>query len=140
FKAEAEALAPLQHANIVQIYAVGELDGHPYFSLEFIEGGSLSQKLAGNPQPPRQAAQAIEVLARAMHFAHSRGVVHRDLKPANILLSPRVKMPPGKTDTPIIDPGAWSLDVEMWVPKVTDFGLAKRLEGDSSQTKTGAVL
>src|SRR5581483_863921 len=89
FKAEAEALAPLQHTNIVQIYEVGELEGHPYFSLEYIEGGSLAQRLLGKPQPAQASAQLVETLARAMHFAHARGIVHRDLKPANILLRPK---------------------------------------------------
>src|SRR5262249_48870214 len=86
FRAEAEALARLQHPNIVQIYDVGEAAGRPYFVFEFVAGGSLAQQLHGTPQPVRPAAQLVETLARAVHAAHDSGVIHRDLKPANILL------------------------------------------------------
>ena len=86
FRAEAEAIARLQHPNIVQIYDVGEAEGRPYFVLEFVSGGSLAQHLQGKPQPARPAAHLIETLARAVHAAHTNGVIHRDLKPANILL------------------------------------------------------
>jgi hypothetical protein len=103
FRTEAEAVARLQHPNIVQIYEVGEADGRPYFSLEYVGGGSLAQRAAGRAQPPAQAAAVVEVLARAVHYAHSQGVIHRDLKPGNILLAD--------------DPSA--------SPKVADFGLAK---------------
>jgi serine/threonine-protein kinase len=116
FNTEAEAVARLQHPNIVQIYEVGQHEGLAFFSLEFVDGHSLAHKLGGNPQPPRQAAQMIMVLARAMHYAHENGIVHRDLKPANVLLT------------------------SSGVPKITDFGLAKRLEGDSSQTKSGTLM
>jgi WD40 repeat protein/tRNA A-37 threonylcarbamoyl transferase component Bud32 len=115
FQTEAEAVARLQHPNIVQIYEVGEQDGRPFFSLEFCAGGSLEQKLAGTPLPPKEAARLAETLARAMHAAHEAGVVHRDLKPANVLLA--------KDGT----------------PKITDFGLAKKL-GEAGQTATGAVM
>jgi WD40 repeat protein/tRNA A-37 threonylcarbamoyl transferase component Bud32 len=116
FQTEAEAVACLRHPNIVQIYEVGEHDGLPFLSLEFMEGGSLAQKTGRKPQPPRAAAEMLEILARAMHFAHSRGVVHRDLKPANVLLTADGTL------------------------KITDFGLARRLEMDAGQTKTGEVL
>src|SRR5262249_47026626 len=86
FRAEAEAVARLQHPNIVQIYEVGEQGGAPYLALEFVDGVSLAQRLAGGPLPPGEAAELIETLARAVHYAHERGIVHRDLKPANILL------------------------------------------------------
>src|SRR5947207_15768490 len=79
FRTEAEAVARLQHPNIVQVYEVGEADGLPYFSLEFCPGGSLSARLNGATLPPRQAAAAVETLARAIHYAHERGIVHRDL-------------------------------------------------------------
>jgi serine/threonine protein kinase len=115
FHVEAEAMASLQHPNIVQLYEAGEHDGCPYFTLEFVEGGSLNEKLLGTPQPPREAGRLVETLARAMHTAHQRGIVHRDLKPANILLTAD------------------------GVPKITDFGLAKRLE-QNQQTQTGSIV
>jgi ABC-type amino acid transport substrate-binding protein len=116
FRREGEAVARLQHPNIVQIHEVGEQEGCPYFSLEFVDGGSLAQRLAGTPQPIRWAAQLVETLARAAHAAHQHGVIHRDLKPGNILLTSE------------------------GIAKITDFGLAKRLEDDADQTKTGTVL
>jgi serine/threonine-protein kinase len=116
FQTEAEAVALLQHPNIVQIYDVGEHAGLPYFSLEYIDGGALARKIHREPQPPREAAHLVEMLADAMHYAHQHGVIHRDLKPANVLLTPDGQ------------------------PKITDFGLAKRLEGDSSQTKSGTLM
>ena len=80
FRTEAEAVARLQHPNIVQIYEIGEHDDLPYFSLEFCDGGSLANRLDGTPLPPKEAAQLVETLARAMHHAHERGIIHRDLK------------------------------------------------------------
>jgi hypothetical protein len=88
FLAEADVIARLEHPNIVRIYEVGEHEGLPFLSLEYISGGSLAQKLGGMPQPARQAAALMETLARAVHHAHQNGVVHRDLKPANVLLAP----------------------------------------------------
>jgi WD40 repeat protein len=116
FLREAEAAARLEHPNIVPIHEVGEHDGLPFFSMEYCPGGSLAQKLAGTPLPPRQAAALVETLARAMHAAHEAGVVHRDLKPANVLLTAD------------------------GTPKVTDFGLAKRLGEGQGQTVSGAVV
>jgi tetratricopeptide (TPR) repeat protein len=116
FQSEAQAIARLQHPNIVQLYEVGEHDSLPYIALEFVDGGSLAQKTGSKPQPPREAAEQVERLARSMHFAHQNGIVHRDLKPANILLTAD------------------------GIPKVTDFGLAKRLEADSGQTRTGTLM
>jgi serine/threonine-protein kinase len=115
FKIEAEAAAALQHPNIVQIYEVGEQDGHPYCALEFCPGGSLVDRLKGTPLPPRDAAQFIEQLARAVHCAHQAGIVHRDLKPGNVLLTAD------------------------GMPKITDFGLAKRV-GASDLTATGTIV
>ncbi len=115
FRTEAEAIARLQHPNIVQIHEVGEQDGLPYFSLEFCGGGSLEKKLNGTPLPPREAAALVETLARAMQAAHEKHVIHRDLKPANVLLA------------------------EAGTPKITDFGLAKKLD-EAGQTVSGAVM
>jgi eukaryotic-like serine/threonine-protein kinase len=115
FRAEADAVARLQHPNVVQIHAVGEQDGRPYLVLEFCAGGALADHLAGAPQPPRDAAALVETLARAIHTAHEAGVVHRDLKPQNVLLAAD------------------------GTPKIADFGLAKRFD-DSGPTQTLAVL
>src|SRR6185437_10358547 len=85
--AEADAIARLRHPNIVQIYEVGEHEGLPFLALEHVSGGSLAQRLGGQPQPAHEAAALVETLARAIDHAHQCGVVHRDLKPANVLLA-----------------------------------------------------
>jgi serine/threonine-protein kinase len=105
----------LQHPNIVQIYEVGERGGLPFFSLEYCEGGSLATKLNGTPQEARPAARLVELLAQATQAAHEQQVIHRDLKPANVLLTADGR------------------------PKVTDFGLAKKLD-DVANTRSGAIL
>jgi serine/threonine protein kinase len=113
FRTEAEVIARLRHPGIVQIHEVGEADGHPYFCMEYVEGGTLAgQKSCA----PGRAAELVEALARAVHHAHTQGIIHRDLKPANVLLTADGQ------------------------PKVTDFGLAKRLEGGGSLTQSGAIL
>jgi serine/threonine protein kinase len=147
FRAEAAAIARLQHPNIVQIYDVGEAAGRPYFALEFVAGGSLAQRLHGTPQPTRLAAQLVETLARAVHAAHANGVVHRDLKPANILLAPATQ---GSASDPENAQNANALAAEHGVmnvtPKITDFGVAKCVAGDGegaglrSSTATGELL
>jgi tetratricopeptide (TPR) repeat protein len=116
FRGEAEAVARLRHPHIVQIYEVGEYGGLPFFSLEYLEGGSLQQRLNGTPMPAPAAAALLEVLASAMHHAHEEGIVHRDLKPSNILLD------------------------RHGLPKIADFGLAKRLDEAARYTASGAVL
>jgi hypothetical protein len=123
FRAEAEAVARLQHPNIVQIHEVGEVAGRPFFALEYVAGGSLAERLARRPLPPRDAARLVAALAEAMHLAHSRNLVHRDLKPANVLLA-------GESNTP----------VGQCQPKVTDFGLVRHLDADSGQTIDGVVM
>ncbi len=115
FRAEAEAVARLQHPNIVQVFEVGQHDGKPFFSMEFCRGGGLDRKLDGTPLPPKEAARLVEILARAVHAAHQQNVIHRDLKPANVLLTAD------------------------GTPKITDFGLAKKLD-EAGRTQTGAVI
>jgi len=122
FRAEGETLARLQHPNIVQIHEVGEwrageaTPAVPFFSLEFVDGGGLDQKIAGRPLPPLEAAQLALTLARAVHHAHQHGIIHRDLKPANVLLT------------------------QAGQPKIADFGLAKHLDTAGAQTRSGAIL
>ena len=139
FSTEARAVARLQHPNIVQIHEIGEHKGLPYFSLEFCPGGSLDKKLKGTPLPPQEAAALAEILARAIHSAHERGIVHRDLKPANVLLA----MSPQKAAGAASPAGSTRLSVGgytlTFMPKVTDFGLAKRLD-EAGQTQSGAVM
>jgi WD40 repeat protein/tRNA A-37 threonylcarbamoyl transferase component Bud32 len=135
FHTEAEAIARLQHPNIVQIYEIGEADGGPYLVLEYLAGGSLAQQLDGKPQPGRESAALIETLARAVHYAHTQGVVHRDLKPANILLS-FSREPPASAPAALA--GGSRLDEV--VPKVADFGLAKRLNEGPGPTQHGDIL
>jgi serine/threonine-protein kinase len=116
FQREAEAVASLRHANIVQVYDVGEHQGWPYFTMELLEGGSLAQTLAGTPQPARQAAALLATLAEAVQVAHAGGIVHRDLKPANVLLTAD------------------------GTPKIADFGLARRFDQEPVFTLSGARI
>jgi serine/threonine protein kinase/tetratricopeptide (TPR) repeat protein len=117
FRTEAEAVAHLHHANIVQIYEIGDQQGRAFFSLEFVDGGSLAGHLEKQSLSAVESAHLVEILARAVQHAHQRGVIHRDLKPANILL------------------------MEDGTPKITDFGLAKRLqEQEVAQTRSGAIM
>jgi eukaryotic-like serine/threonine-protein kinase len=116
FESEAKAVAAIEHSNIVKIHEIGEHEGLPYFSLEYLPGGTLAQKIGGKPQPFDEAAKIIEVLARAMYVAHKHGVIHRDLKPTKVLFAADGTL------------------------KITDFGLVKRLEGDSAQTRSGSIL
>jgi serine/threonine protein kinase/tetratricopeptide (TPR) repeat protein len=124
FENEARAVARLQHPHIVQIHEIGEQDGRPFVCLELVHGGSLAGRLAGRPLPPRQAAALAEVLARAVHHAHSQQIVHRDLKPANVLLAPSDER------RGILLAGAGAGDAAHFEPKITDFGLARLLDHD----------
>ncbi len=116
FRTEAESVALLRHPNILQIYDIGDASGLPFVALELLEGGSLRERLAGALQPARQAAELGMTLARAVHVAHQAGIVHRDLKPSNVL---------------------YTFD---GIPKITDFGLAKRIDSDDGHTESGQVM
>jgi serine/threonine protein kinase len=116
FQLEAMAVARLEHPNIVRIYDFGQHEDLPYFSMEFVDGGCLAEKVAGGPLAPRDAAALLATLARAMYVVHEHDIVHRDLKPANILLTAE------------------------GIPKIADFGLAKRLDGDLKLTQTKMVM
>jgi len=116
FRVEAEAVAQIRHPNIIQIYDIGEAEGLPFVALELLDGGGLDDQLGGNPQPGRQAAELMITLARAVHVAHQSGIIHRDLKPTNVLYT------------------------SDGVPKITDFGLAKRIDSDGGQTQSGQIM
>jgi len=116
FRAEAETSAQLQHPNIVAIHEVGERAGQPFFCMDLVEGRNLAEVVANTPLAPLRAANYLKTVAAAVHYAHTRGVLHRDLKPSNVLIDADDQ------------------------PRVTDFGLAKKLEGGASLTHTGQVL
>src|SRR5262245_48592430 len=151
FRREAQAVAALQHPNIVQIYDVGEAEGRPYLAFEYVVGGTLADYLDGQPWPAKPAADLVEAIARGIHFAHLQGIVHRDLKPANVLMgTAEAGSRAAKRKT--VDPLYRLHAAAIRVPKITDFGLAKRVEPDSSwsddsnrtaaadRTRTGAVV
>jgi Tfp pilus assembly protein PilF len=116
FLAEAEVIAAIEHPGIVRLYEFGTHEGSPWFALEYCPGGTLHRKLAGTPLPVRESASLVERIARGVQAAHDKKIIHRDLKPGNILLDAQNQ------------------------PRVTDFGLARRVEGDSGLTQTGAVM
>jgi serine/threonine-protein kinase len=140
FRAEAEAVAALQHPNIVQIYEIGELDGCAYFAMEYIPGPSLNLYLQGQPQPPREAAQLVMTLALAIHSAHKHGIIHRDLKPANVLLLEQGKL--GRLDRSSGRYPALTAQPRLssFLPKLTDFGLARRIDQEEHITGSGQAV
>ncbi|HJZ90888.1 MAG TPA: serine/threonine-protein kinase [Gemmataceae bacterium] len=135
FTTEAQAAARVSHPHIVQVYEVGEHQGRPFLALEYVPGGTLADRLTGTPLPPRPAATLAETVARAVGAAHDHGVVHRDLKPSNILLSGVSDQESGVGTTAALTPDPWLL-----TPKVADFGLARRLDADTGQTRSGMIL
>jgi WD40 repeat protein/serine/threonine protein kinase len=151
FHGEAESVAKLQHPNIVQIYDHNEADGRPYFSMEFLPAGSLYKHFNGHPQPPEQAARLVKILAEAMDYAHQNGIVHRDLKPGNVLLMhvhgsgtsgdshPQAVVAQAASDGSPLS-GEEVLDLAIWTPKISDFGLAKNLAEDSGPTRSGELV
>ena len=143
FRTEAESAARLKHPNIVTVHEVGMAGGQAYLCMEYVGGETLAEKVrSGGPLPPREAARLVAIIARAVQHAHSEGILHRDLKPSNILLA--------------VGSGPWTVDSEdqksssllptahsplpTYSPKVSDFGLAKRINSPGSLTRTGAVV
>lgn len=116
FRVEARAAAGLRHPGIVPIFEIGEHEGRQYFAMELVEGESLAQILERGPRPPREAASLVRSIAEAMQHAHDEGVLHRDLKPSNVIVDSEGR------------------------PRVTDFGVAKRLDVEEQPTVTGAIL
>jgi eukaryotic-like serine/threonine-protein kinase len=116
FQSEASAAAALQHPNIVAVHDVGEQDGQPFYSMDFVPGRTLAEIVRDQPLPAKRAATYLKTVAQAVHYAHQQGILHRDLKPSNILIDAADQ------------------------PRITDFGLARRLCGDSDLTLTGQVL
>src|SRR5205807_5475223 len=111
-----EAAGRLTHPNIVTVHEVGDIDGQAYFSMEYVEGRTLASLLADGPLPPREAAKHVATIARAVHHAHEQGILHRDLKPSNVMIDGQGEL------------------------YVTDFGLAKRVEGGAGLTRSGAIV
>lgn len=149
FQTEAKAVASLQHPNIVQIHEVGEYHGRHFLALEFVDGAPLDKILGGKPQDPYQSARLVATLAYAVQAAHDHGIIHRDLKPANILIQKAGATTSGhrrpaetvqtrlvRKESALMDPhgSAWG------IPKITDFGLAKRMEEQDGNTVTGAIM
>ena len=106
----------MQHPNIVRIHEAGEQEGQPYFSMDYVEGGNLAALVREKPLPAKRAAAYVKTIAEAIHYAHEQGILHRDLKPSNVLIDANDQ------------------------PRVTDFGLAKRMQKQSFLTVTGDVI
>ncbi|MBX9626970.1 MAG: serine/threonine protein kinase [Gemmataceae bacterium] len=144
FRVEAEAAARVRHPNVVEVYEVGEHAGRPFLAMELVAGGGLDRHLGGTPLPAREAAELVRLVALAVQAAHDRNIVHRDLKPANILLSPVIKSSSLQVIKSAEEKLARLDDLrlgDLMTPKVSDFGLAKRLDADTTAwTQDGAVL
>jgi WD40 repeat protein/serine/threonine protein kinase/tetratricopeptide (TPR) repeat protein len=146
FLAEADAIARLNHPHIVQVHAIGEHQEQPYLCLEYLDGDTLAKKVGARPQPPREAARLLEMLAQAVQHAHEHGVIHRDLKPANILLAHvnTGQGPSAGQDEQTRPPSSSSLSpvlpvvLSAFTAKISDFGLARF--GRAELTATGAIL
>ncbi len=144
FRAEAAAVAALHHPNIVQVYEVGSYKGNPFFSMEYAASGTLRARLQKQPMSPRESAELIATLARAVEYAHERGIIHRDLKPANILFGKDAGgRPKDDTKTETV-PGLTPSSILPHAPfrsKIADFGLAKRIDDELlTRTQTGRIL
>ena len=145
FRTEAEAAAKLKHPNIVTVYAVGTAGGQAYICMEYVGGQTLAEKVrTDGPLPPRDAASLVAVIARAVEHAHAFGIIHRDLKPSNILLQVSSEQRAvGSSDTVPVSPSSLSTAhylLPTATPKVSDFGLAKKIDNSESLTRTGAVV
>jgi hypothetical protein len=129
FRTETESARRIRHPHVVEVCEVGEHGGLPFVAFEFMDRGSLADALGGSQMPPRYAAELVELLARGVHAAHEQGVLHRDIKPGNVMLT----TPPTDDSLPVV--------VQLLgLPKITDFGLAKRMDGEGALTRTGAVM
>jgi WD40 repeat protein/serine/threonine protein kinase len=145
FRAEAEAVARMQHPHIVQVYEVGEHAGRSFISLEFCSGGSLAERFQGQPQPARTAAALVKTLAGAVQHAHGHGIIHRDLKPANILLqsiltAEDAEARRGTPSDSLPLRASASSAVKDYLPKIADFGLAKQLDAQVAHTQSGSLV
>jgi serine/threonine-protein kinase len=152
FQAEAQTLAQLQHPHIVQIFDIGLQDAQPFMALEYVPGGSLHQHIAGQPQPPQEAAALLAEMATAIQAAHEKGIVHRDLKPGNVLLQPKAEIYPTPPPSKVVEATLASMTASRaeaaapaprltdFIPKITDFGLAKRLAASLAQTRSGDII
>lgn len=133
FDSEAKSAARLRHPGIVTVYDVGEFEGQPYFCMEYVDGIDLESLTEKETIPPRRAASYIKSIAEAMQHAHEQGVVHRDLKPSNVVLARRSRGPKSS------DPATHRAEDE-YEPRVTDFGLARRVETSGNRTISGQIL
>jgi WD40 repeat protein len=140
FRLEGETAARLQHPNIVQVFEVGHYRGMPYMVMEYVEGGTLAERLRRQRPSVSDAVRLVEVLARAVQVAHNHGIVHRDLKPGNVLLSAACGFALAASEEGTAKPQAATQALDDVTPKITDFGLAKHLDRAGGLTETGRVL